>query len=282
AVRGPLLRPASSVPRKPEVDLEMVREIMLQAFEKVKPQDPAVVRELVGGVRSINLPRRRTSDERRAPRLDCNYKVRCFAGVGGFVATVNEVSLTGVRMEMPDRLEKDALVEVHAFVTTGRLEPVRCIVRWCRNDGPQYTAGMAFHEPPAKLSRSWVAVLLHSLGFDEAHSKQRRRNTRVSISEPVAVLGPRGEQLNGTALDVGIGGLLLEIPARFGPAETIVMTLSWDPTWANFKVRGKVVSMQRGKIPRYGVQFRDMSPAGVNRLGDYIVKRLSAGAPMKD
>ncbi len=269
------VRPSAAGPRPAPVEkdeLMEVRRVMLKAFRLIKPPLPEVVQELLEGVTSVTLERRRTEEHRRAPRLNCRYEVRCQVQDYYFPALVTEVSLTGARIELPERLARNVLLELHPQLSGSELEPVRCSVRWCRQSGKVLAAGLAFHESPTRLSRSWVAVLLHSLGFGEEQAYQRRKNVRVPANQPIRLqVGETSAE--GRALDVGVGGLLLETEARLARGAHLHLTLGGDLGMADFALVGQVVSVRavRSPQPRYGVQFVDMTPALMIALGDYIL-----------
>ncbi len=286
AVRPPTL-PGASVrppvrpvqPAAPVDDLAEVRKVMLKAFRMIKPQLPEVVQELIEGVTSVALERKRTEEQRRAPRLNCHYDVRCVLDEGELQAAVTEVSLTGARVELPERLSKNTLVELHPRLAGTELEPVRCSVRWCRQTGDKLAAGLAFHESPTRLSRSWVAVLLHSLGFGEDQAVQRRKNVRVPTNQPIHFTA--GETAaEGIALDIGVGGLLVESDAGLSKGDVLTISLGSDLGLEPFSVDGIVVSVRSAKSPRprYGVQFLEMTPSAMTALGDYLLKLLGPDA----
>lgn len=261
----------------PADDLMEVRRVMLKAFRLIKPPLPEVVQKLLGGVTSVTLERRRTEEHRRAPRLNCRYEVRCQTREGDFPVLVTEVSLTGARIELPERVARNTLLELHPQLSGSELEPVRCSVRWCRQSGQVLAAGVAFHEAPTRLSRSWVAVLLHSLGFGEGQAYQRRKNVRAPANQPIRLL--QGDTPSeGRALDVGVGGLLLETEAGLARGDQLHLTMGGDLGMADFTLPGQVVSIRavRSGRPRYGVQFLEVTPAVMTALGDYILRLLDA------
>lgn len=235
----------------------------------IKPPLPEVVHELIEGVTSVSLERKRTDEQRRAPRLNCRYDVRCLSEEGEFQAIVTEVSLTGARIELPERLSKNTLVELHPRLSGTELEPVRCSVRWCRQTGDKLAAGLAFHESPTRLSRSWVAVLLHSLGFGEDQAYQRRKNVRVPANQ--AVRCQAGDVVfEGIAIDLGVGGILLETAQSLSKGDPLQVTVE------ELAIDGLVVSVRaaRSPNPRYGIQFLEMTPSTMSALGDYLLRLL--------
>ncbi len=160
AVRPKELPRAMSAQRT-ETELAEIREVMLKEFLEFRPAEPTFT-ELGGGAAQV--------EERRAPRMKCSFKVRCFVGLSSFEAHVNEISLTGIRIETPERLAKGAIIEMHPATASGNVLAVRCEARWCRriSDSDVLSCGLAFTEDAPHLSRSWAAVVLHGISHKPA------------------------------------------------------------------------------------------------------------------
>lgn len=140
-----------------EENLEEIRQVMHKAFLEFKPAEVKIVQVAPNAAAQI--------EERRAPRMKCEYETRCFLGLASFLTQVTEISLTGVRILTPERLTKDAMVELAPVNPNAKLKAVRCRVAWCRKiDDEVLSAGLAFDDDAQHLARSWAAVVLHSLG----------------------------------------------------------------------------------------------------------------------
>ncbi len=270
----PLPRKAAPAePAPPPIGLEAIRSLMLQAFELIQPVPDTVVTELVEGVNEVALERG-GREQRRAPRLLCCYDVLGECDGESFQAVVSEVSLTGVRLELSNRLTREALVVLRAELSSD-LSPVQCQVRWCRRSAEGVAAGLAFHEEPEQLSRSWVAVLLHSLGFGPEHSHQRRKTLRVPTPRLKVLVRGKGM---GTALDLGVGGMLLETTARLTLDERVELTLGPHESLPAVQVQARIANLRQRKVPAYGLAFVDLTPATMKALGAYVLSFLAGRA----
>ncbi|MEW6283534.1 MAG: PilZ domain-containing protein, partial [Candidatus Eremiobacterota bacterium] len=196
--------------------------------------------------------------------------VSCLLDDRAFDAVVDQVSLTGVRMVLNERLLRDDIVVVQPVQVHAQLEPVRCNVRWCRKSGSALTAGLAFNEPPTRLSRSWVAVLLHSLGFGPERTHQRRQNLRVTTDLPVRV-----GRFQLRALDLGMGGLLLDSSETLDVGEVLPLVLGPHYGLSQLDVKGRVVN---ARPSGYGIEFVDMGPSATSLLGSYVLQALAAAS----
>ncbi len=270
------VKPAPSAEPTTPAGVEAIRSLMLQAFELIEPVSNQTLTELVEGVNEIGLERG-GREQRRAPRLLCCYDVLGETDGTSFQAVVSEVSLTGVRLELSDRLSRDAVVVLRPDLSS-ELAPVRCQVRWCRRSAEGLAAGLAFHEEPEQLSRSWVAVLLHSLGFGPEHTNQRRKTLRVPTPRLKVELQDRG---TGTALDLGVGGILLETSARLELNERLELTLGPHESLPAVHVQARVVNRRDRKVPAYGLAFVDLTPSAMRALGAYVLSFLASRAKGK-
>lgn len=267
--------PPKPAPSKPAASgVEAIRELMLQAFELIQPVSKETLGELVEGVNEVSLEKG-GREQRRAPRLLCCYDVICETEHRTLEAVVSEVSLTGVRLELSERLSRDTIVLLKTDVS-GELQPVRCQVKWCRRTAEGLAAGLAFHEEPEQLSRSWVAVLLHSLGFGPEHTHQRRQSLRVPTPRlKVQIEGPAGKGL-GVALDLGVGGMLFESVARLNLEDRLQLTLGPHESLPAITVQARVANMRDRKTPAFGVAFVDLTPSAMKQLGAYVLTFLAS------
>lgn len=256
--------------------LDSIRELMLQAFELIQPISKQALGELVEGVSQVSLERG-GRDQRRAPRLLCCYDVECETEEETFQAVVSEVSLTGVRLELSTRLPREAIVTLRAEVA-GELSPVRCQVRWCRRSSEGLAAGLAFHEAPEELSRSWVAGLLHSLGFGPEHAHQRRKSLRVPTPRLRVQMEGSSGQVVGVALDLGVGGMLVESAGSLAVDDEVQLTLGPHEGLTPITVKARVANRRERKTPAFGMAFLDVTPATMKALGNYVLAFLAARA----
>jgi hypothetical protein len=102
-----------------------------------------------------------TSDERRHNlRISCNVPVRCESSGGIFEGRLKDVSLQGLRLELPQRLERGAQLSIHR--PSVNLDPVQAVVRWCRRHSRREVllAGLEVQMEADAQQRSWVHPIL--------------------------------------------------------------------------------------------------------------------------
>ncbi len=270
----PAPRKSLTPPPAPVTDDEAAN-VMLQAFELLRQVDAGALAELAEGVTGVEM-KRAGREARRAPRLVCLYEVNCQIGTRRFPAVVSEISLTGVRLDLPESLARDTIVVLRPELQQSDLGGVRCSVRWCRRTPREgLTAGLAFQETPEHLSRSWVAQLLHSLGFGAGH--QRRRSLRVQTRVPTEIISSGGEGV-GKTMDLGIGGLQLQTSMRLEVGEEIDLMLGPTEGLQRVGFRGVVVNARGTKSLTYGVRFEAPQPGQIRALGAYLLHCLGRNA----
>lgn len=271
----PAPRKASSPAPVVALDYDDAANVMLQAFELLRQVDAGALAELAEGVTGVEM-KRAGREARRAPRLVCLYEVNCQIGTRRFPAVVSEISLTGVRLDLPESLARDTIVVLRPELQQSDLGAVRCSVRWCRRTPREgLTAGLSFQETPEHLSRSWVAQLLHSLGFGAGH--QRRRSLRVQTRVPTEIISSGGEGV-GKTVDLGIGGLQLQTTMRLDVGEEIDLMLGPTEGLQRVGFRGVVVNSRGTKSLTYGVRFEAPQPGQIRALGAYLLHCLGRNA----
>ncbi|MEW6283288.1 MAG: PilZ domain-containing protein, partial [Candidatus Eremiobacterota bacterium] len=265
-------------PSLPPEDLELpeVRRLMHSALRWIETppdsDDPELVRQLVSRVHRFALsgrPSRRfgTEEQRRAVRLPCEQAASLKHAGGTDAARIRDISLIGLRLELSTELEARSIVEV---------DGMHCEVRWCARlteNGP-WNAGVAFLEPPAVLVDSWVAELLHRLGFNEEYIHQSRNSIRVEAALPVDVRGV------GTAVtrDLGVGGCLLESPAELPDSQLFDLSIGPLQEMEPLRLTGKVMSARRDRtrdVWLCSLRFADPTPAQVRLVGRYVLSLLA-------
>jgi len=105
------------------------------------------------------------AERRGTLRISCNVGVVCQNHVGAFEGRLKDVSRTGLRLELPERLSKgDSL---HIARPGVQLEAVRAVVRWCRRHARReiFLVGLEVDMPPADLSSSWIHPILSTFDF---------------------------------------------------------------------------------------------------------------------
>jgi hypothetical protein len=85
----------------------------------------------------------------------------------------------------------------------------------------------------------------------------------------------------GTALDLGVGGMLLETTARLSLDERVELTLGPHESLPAVQVQARIANQRQRKVPAYGLAFVDLTPSTMKALGAYVLSFLAARAKGK-
>ena len=105
------------------------------------------------------------AERRGTLRISCNVGVVCQNHAGAFQGRLKDVSRTGLRLELPERLSRgDSL---HIARPGVQLEAVRAVVRWCRRHSRRdiFLVGLEVDMPLSDLSSSWIHPILSTFDF---------------------------------------------------------------------------------------------------------------------
>lgn len=144
-------------------------------------------------------------ERRRAVRIPCKIKA-AVEGLGT-QATVVNISVLGLRLEMNSRLRKNVVVMLEGREYNGKSLTAKVI--WCSGRGSDWQAGLMFVGSKEEKVASWVATALDRLGAANNRGKERRAHVRVP-TEGIAYLANRsGDRLcEGELRNIGLGGAL--------------------------------------------------------------------------
>lgn len=242
-----------------------------------------MLNEIVQGLRSLVQGRAEsvgTGEKRQLIRLKCRYKVTLSIEKQAFSGHVVDMGLQGMRAEVPERLKVGTPVHVtyNAESTSFQVDTVKSVVAWCRKSKTgKIEVGLRYQDTRTNLERSWVKVILRELGFDEKSIFQRRKARRAVAMLP-AQAGSMGQRpLPARALNLGVGGALLQSDERFDKG--MEMTLDIGPALGLpvLTVAGEVMTCRyepQSQSWLEGVRFRSMDQKQLDLLTRYIVNLL--------
>lgn len=245
------------------------------------------IKGLVDGLRSLFLQSGGTSPEerRRLIRVKCSYEVNCIVGSKSFPATVVDMGLNGLRLEVPKRLKQGTTVYVQRPRPSNRFdnEHVMCTVRWCRKKSSSdvLEVGLQYADTPGNMRRSWVKFLLKELGFEERAIYSRRKNVRAPSELPATVRNKEGEKLTGTLINLGVGGALFKSEQAFSPGLSVRVAVGPYQRFSALDLESTVLSTRRtqdGGAYLLSLRFCDLSSKEVRLLGDYVIRLLQDAA----
>lgn len=242
------------------------------------------LRELLETIQGLLPGRAGLPDEerRRLVRLRCYIPVQLLQpGRKPHDAVVVEMGVDGLRFRT--RYEIDKKTEVHVEyphkVAGVKNHRVRCRVIWTRkgSNSPHTTVGVRYEDTPANLRGSWVKAVLRELGFEERMLAQKRSAIRVPGDLPASVAIPGDEFVGGArALNVGVGGVLLQTDSRLKQGQTYRVSLG-----PAFKLNSLMLAAsclrcehQSGDVWVSSLRFTDPSAEQVRLLGKYLMAMI--------
>lgn len=239
-------------------------------------------KDILQGFRALVLARSTAEapdQRRRLTRLRCLYRVACSSEGEDFRATVVDMGLKGMRLEVPRRLPAGALVSVRYLgsSTADRrfsVDTVHTRILWCRKKRFLRTIeiGVAYHDSEANMERSWVKYILRQIGFDIQSILDRRKAVRVQALLRADLKGGRGLS-EGTVINLGAGGALFETQTPVDVGAHVTMEAGPYLTHDMLTVRGTVVQTLRSADSGHwlvGVCFENVTATQANLLGSYV------------
>jgi hypothetical protein len=204
------------------------------------------------------LPAMPTDERRSTVRLCCDIPTQCQVGGAICPATVVDVTLSGLGLELARFLQaKDV-------VTLARDDfgsPLQAEVLWSRRcvQGPGYRVGARYQTDQETLRQSWLAPALKQSGFKaEVRGEQRkllRVPGRVACRLECAATEQRTE---GEMLDLSLGGATIESALEFPKGQTLQFETVPLGGLPPFQGSAKVVSCRkRDERWRCGLHFSE-------------------------
>jgi hypothetical protein len=97
------------------------------------------------------------SDKRAlAWRHSLNETVVCRLGRKTVPAELVDISESGMRLRLAERLERDDTVFVTSQEADGVLQQVNCRVAWCRGNPPEVEVGLEFNSSDENCYQVWL------------------------------------------------------------------------------------------------------------------------------
>ncbi len=282
-----LAAPLEEEPETLETPTREYRSTILAALRQVKTQeDESATRADVLSVLEKAVPKEMRSgvaERRRLVRLSCEYEVNCYQGNQIFHATIRDISLGGMKIEVSRELEAMSLLEISNPNRTedDADERITAQVRWYRvNPSGVAEAGLQFVDPPDVLGRSWIVSLLNRVGMQSQVFNQRKY-TRAVADFDVELEDSEGELHWARCLDLGLGGALVLVPLEsdLREGDEVLFRSHSFGVHGLLEAPSKVVKLksQDGESGTYALEFGGLSPEMTKLLGRYIVDLLKLG-----
>lgn len=159
-------------------------------------------------------------DERRETiRLQCEVNVVLAAGGEFYSATLVNVTLTGLSLELESRLkpEQSVVISRDDFGP-----PLQGRVVWCRPAENGHQVGVEYEGDQSKLSGSWLQPALRQTGFQAELDDEKRKLVRIPGRVACKLKGLTGETYTeAEMLDLSHGGALVESAIELNEGLTI-------------------------------------------------------------
>ena len=273
-------------PEEPELKAptKEYRSQILEALRKVQSKDEAQARADVLSVLESAVPeelRQVVSERRRLVRLTCEYDVNCYQGNQIFHATIRDISLGGMKIEVSKQLQQGSQLEIsNPHPTEGKPDKrVTAQVRWFRvNNSGQAEAGLQFVDPPEVLGRSWVVSLLNKVGMQSQVFNQRKY-TRAVADFGVDIVDANDDVYEGRCVDLGLGGALVDSAPGFEEGDEVLFRCLSFGIHGRLEAKSKVVKIKEmtDDYGTYALEFYDLNAATTKLLGRYVVDLLKLG-----
>lgn len=217
------------------------------------------------------------SDERRDTiRLTCSIDVAMNAGGKSYPATVVNVSLTGLCLEL------DAKIKAQQAVVLEREEfgqPLEGQAVWCRSsrNNSKHQVGVMYKVDQQMLRASWLTPALKQLGFKSEMISEKRKLLRVPGQLECQLKGMTGDTYtHGKMLDLSVGGALVEGEVEL--PENLQIQFEIEPLGSLKPLEGvaRVVNCYRESEEenwRCGIRFTEVDDTLVRR---YLKALMSA------
>jgi PilZ domain len=233
--------------------------------------------------------------KRQLTRIACLFRVGCEAGPRRFRATVVDLGVRGMRLDVPERLAEGTLLKVR-YLGSSRdvqgefnLDEVTTRVQWCRKKRLIDTieVGVLYEDEEERLHRSWVHHVLLQVGFD-VHSLHDRRNTirvQALLHATLATTSSesRPQAYQGTVVNLGAGGALVEAAYPLPQGTSVRLEVGPYAGLGTLRCSGVVVSCQSLRnepLWRMGVRFEGIRRPEAEQLLAYVRTLLSEVAEL--
>ncbi len=236
----------------------------------------ACLKSLTGGGSSPS-----TGERRGVIRVQCRYPVTCFVERAAFHATVVDMGVRGMRLQLAQRLRPKQIVQVQYSGAQSRrysVDTVRCEVSWVRRTARgKLEVGLRYDDLEPNLERSWVKAILRELGFRAGSIFQRRKARRVVAMLHVKLNMAGHPPMTGRVLDLGVGGALLQVNEHLNQGQTLVMDLGPALGLRALPVSTEVVSCRyepQSQTWFCGTRFLGLSDKKLGLISRYVEKLL--------
>lgn len=220
------------------------------------------------------------TQRRRATRMPCRYSVECISGGKKFSGMIRDISLTGMRVDLPRAVPVGTEIAVRyrvsadapRFTNVLSLDTVMGRVVWSRTGmGGSAEVGLCHIDEEEDIAHSWIYHVLRELGLSKVNVKERRKYPRIRCLRE----GRLGDA-HGMILDLSEDGCQVECTMGMRDGTRVRLHLAL-PSLPPLNLEGRTVHSRKLEDGRVviGVQFAALSNREVIRLRRYLVALVS-------
>jgi hypothetical protein len=251
--------------------------------------------DILDGFRALMLPRgggEAPRQQRRLTRLHSLYRVA--VGVDGkeMKATVVDMGLEGMKLEVPFRIQPGKEVDVRwlgasasAAARRFDLDSIRARVMWCRKKRflSVIEIGVAYADTESNMERSWVKYILRQVGFEIQSILDRRKSVRLQALLRADVKSGATQALPGMVINMGAGGVLFESASRVGPGSTVFLEIGPSFEHDMLICRGIVVEARQAENGWHlGIRFEDLQPRQATLVTGYVKSLMQEATTLQE
>lgn len=234
--------------------------------------------ELFKLVRAVMLGRPDVSLENRRKDQRLRLKVPVLARVDqeDLKAELLDLSPTGMRLRLPQSVERDDTVRVSASQESrlvGR-QRLLCRVVWVKRRKPGCEVGLEYNDSDENLAHSWVQLALRHLDPERV----KRRSRRIPAYLFVHLADHEGLELGkGICVNISTGGCLLQMDRHLPLDQGVRLGLGPGDSEPSIFLTGKILSHVEGGEPGqffHHVQFYPGENRNHQRLRSLLMTLL--------
>ncbi len=197
-------------------------------------------------------------ERRYTNRFPCNQSVCYSQGDQWSEGQLKDISLEGARLGCSSPLTTGQALEIVGQGQNGG-QPVNCWVQWSSPNNELTEVGLQFRGSVGEVLQTWVGPLLrHRDGL-----LQKRELVRVPVNIRLLVC-ESGITVNGTLVDLSLGGGLIRCGSMFSTGSRLTLTLDELDLEATV-LSGRFVDDSW----HYSVRFEKLTRAQSRRLEEF-------------
>ena len=172
-------------------------------------------------------------ERRKATRRKCELSVEANHARRSFQAVVVDLSAGGAQVICPANLKVKINSPIKLTYYDGsdayKIQTIECSTIWKRvsADGTTQSVGVKFVDQKS-MGKSWVKPIMQEIGFRPNNIREQRKMCRVGCYLKASVKLPGFQGVVCKVKNIGLGGLLLELPKPLRAGATVTVVTAGD------------------------------------------------------